>query len=219
MLFRSNGFTSTSQNPSISPATTSQTGTYSVTGTDANGCVNTATVSVSVSASPTVTVSSSTYTVYTGSSITFTSSGANSYVWLPGGNTTAQLTLNPSTEGTYTYCVVGTNTQGCQDSSCVIFTVVKLDCGELYIPTAFSPNGDNANDELCVYGAKCIEVMQLRIYDRWGEIVFETTDPEFCWDGKYKGEPLNTAVFAYFLTATFKSGESIEVKGNISLIK
>jgi hypothetical protein len=50
-------------------------------------------------------------------------------------------------------------------------------------------------------------------------LVFETADPNFCWDGTHNGKKLNVGVFAYFLNASFKNGESVELKGNVSLIK
>ncbi|MFN6038078.1 MAG: gliding motility-associated C-terminal domain-containing protein [Bacteroidota bacterium] len=214
-----NGFSSNAQNPQIFPANINQSGTYSVTVSDANGCVNTASVSIQVTSTPTVSVSTTSYTFNTSESVTLSASGANNFVWSPGGATGSSLTINSPTEGLLTYCAIGSNTQGCQDSTCINLWVVKFDCGELYIPNAFSPNGDYANDEFCVYGAKCIETMQLKIFDRWGNMVFETSNPDFCWDGSYNGKMLNTGVFAYTLAATFKNGEKKDVKGNVSLIK
>ena len=215
-----NGFTSTTQNPTIFPAALTQSGTYTVTGTDANGCVNTSTVSVLVTPTPTVSVSSSSYSVSSGSSVVITASGANTYNWNPGGQTGSQLTINAANEGLFTYCAIGTTSQGCQDSACVIFSVFDLDCGSLYIPNAFSPNGDNSNDELCVYGTLCVNQIQLKIYDRWGEKVFESNSTtNNCWDGKFNGTALNAGVYAYILTATFNNGTSTELKGNISLVK
>ncbi len=70
----------------------------------------------------------------------------------------------------------------------------------------------------CVRG-NCIETIYFIIYDRWGEKVFETTDQKICWDGTYKGKLLNTAVFTYYMMATLTSGEKINKKGNISLIR
>ncbi|TAL57928.1 MAG: gliding motility-associated C-terminal domain-containing protein, partial [Bacteroidetes bacterium] len=87
-----------------------------------------------------------------------------------------------------------------------------------YIPNAFSPNGDGENDIFYVRG-NCIKELTFIIYNRWGEKVFETTDPKICWDGIYKGKPLNTAVFVYYMEATLTNGEKINRKGNISLIK
>jgi gliding motility-associated-like protein len=57
------------------------------------------------------------------------------------------------------------------------------------------------------------------LYDRWGEKIFESTDQQFCWDGKYKGELMNTQVLVYSLRAVTTSGNTITRKGNISLLR
>mgnify|MGYP000185300392 CR=1 FL=1 len=91
-------------------------------------------------------------------------------------------------------------------------------CGDVFIPSAFTPNEDLSNDVLCVYG-KCIRTMNLKIFNRWGEKIVETEDKEFCWEGAYKGVRLESAVFHYVLEATLTTGASIVKKGNISLIR
>ena len=95
---------------------------------------------------------------------------------------------------------------------------LDLQCGEVFITTAFSPNSDGENEMECVYG-KCIETMEFLIFDRWGEKVFESNDPKICWDGNYKNKPLDTSVFVYYFFATLVTGEKITKKGNISLIR
>jgi len=87
-----------------------------------------------------------------------------------------------------------------------------------YIPNAFSPNGDNHNDKEYVY-SDCINTMDLNIYDRWGNKVFESTNIKYGWDGTYKGLAMNTGSFAYYLTATFQDGATINKKGNIALVR
>ncbi len=91
------------------------------------------------------------------------------------------------------------------------------------MPNAFSPNEDGENDVLEIYfgNTSCIKNFKLIIYDRWGEKAFETTDPDFQWDGVYKTKPQgeNTTVFDYYMWATFVSGKAINGKGNISLLK
>ena len=96
-----------------------------------------------------------------------------------------------------------------------------LQCKLPIVPTAFSPdgNGDVRNESLCIYGAACIQVLQFRIYDRWGEKVFESTDPNLCWDGTYKGKELNAGVYAYYLSATLNNGTEVKLNGNITLVK
>lgn len=100
------------------------------------------------------------------------------------------------------------------------FSLIKLfnDCGEMFVPNAFSPDNNGENDMECVYG-KCVKSLYFAIYDRWGEKVFETTDINKCWDGTYKGKEMNTAVFVYYMKATLFTGEEVNKKGNISLIR
>ncbi|MBL7953017.1 MAG: gliding motility-associated C-terminal domain-containing protein [Flavobacteriales bacterium] len=95
---------------------------------------------------------------------------------------------------------------------------VPLECA-LFVPNAFSPDSSTRNDAHCIYGTECIASMQFNIYDRWGNKVFETTDPKACWNGTHNGQPLDPAVFVYHLSATLNSGETIERQGNISLLK
>ncbi|MBC7861944.1 MAG: gliding motility-associated C-terminal domain-containing protein, partial [Bacteroidia bacterium] len=213
------GFTSTLQNPVISPGTVASSGIYSVTVTDAGGCTNTTTVSVVVNPMPIVGMTfAANDTITLGQSVTLTASGAAGYVW-DNASTATSIIVSPTATGDFTYCVYGT-TAGCIDSQCVDIHVKKLDCGELFFPNAFSPNGDHANDELCVYGAQCITVFQLYIFDRWGEKVFESTDPAFCWDGTYKGKALNAGIYAYYLNASVTgTADPIIKKGNVSLVK
>ncbi|MES2592431.1 MAG: gliding motility-associated C-terminal domain-containing protein [Bacteroidota bacterium] len=100
------------------------------------------------------------------------------------------------------------------------FALMKLinECGEMFVPTAFSPDGNGENDVECVYG-KCVKTIYFAIYDRWGEKVFETTDQSQCWDGTFRGKEMNTAVFVYYMKATLTTGEEVSKKGNISLLR
>lgn len=88
----------------------------------------------------------------------------------------------------------------------------------VFVPNAFTPNGDGNNDVLYVRGLGITEV-QLFVYDRWGEKVFETNSQDKGWDGKYEGMLVDPGIFAYYLNIIFCDGEKYFEKGNISLIK
>lgn len=88
----------------------------------------------------------------------------------------------------------------------------------MYVPNAFTPNNDKANDVLYVRGI-CLESISFMIFNRWGEKVFETTDQKIGWDGTYKGEALNTGIFVYRLEGKTHEGKSFSAKGNITLIR
>ncbi len=143
------------------------------------------------------------------------------------GMTGQTITVSPSV--TTQYCVIVTETNGCTDTSCVTVFVGPIDCistGPLYLPNAFSPNGDGENDFLQIYfgNFNCINTFKLVLFDRWGERIFETSDPAFKWDGTLKGESENSAVFSFYMEATYLSPSTFNKmpdvrKGNISLVR
>ncbi|HEU4719475.1 MAG TPA: gliding motility-associated C-terminal domain-containing protein, partial [Bacteroidia bacterium] len=194
-------------------------GSYTCTVTDANGCSANTPVTVTTNPLPTPTVSSGT-TIIIGSSTTLTATGGTSYVWTPSTDLSCVSCQSPvaSPTQTTTYCVNVTDANGCSDSACTT-VAVNTDCGTIFVPSGFSPNGDNENDQLCIYGTQCMQSVDFVIYDRWGEKVFETTDPHLCWDGTYKGEMLNNGVFVYYLQAYMLDGSIKTQKGNITLVR
>lgn len=88
---------------------------------------------------------------------------------------------------------------------------------EVGVPTAFSPNNDGINDVLFVLGS--ISNLEFVVYNRWGQAVFQTNDRSIGWDGTFNGQPLNPGVFAYRLSGKLPNGETIQRKGNITLVR
>jgi len=144
-------------------------------------------------------------------------SGFASYTWQDG---SSAQTYAATSQGTYWVTVVDTN--GCLDRDTI--TITSEGCENIvFVPDIFSPNDDNRNDIFYIQG-KGIESLNLVIYDRWGEKVFEkngfsANDPRMGWDGSYRGEMMNSAVFVYVLTGQFITGESILQKGDFTLIR
>ena len=89
---------------------------------------------------------------------------------------------------------------------------------DIFIPNIFSPNGDLNNDVLYVRSHN-IKTMELTIYNRWGEKVFESKDIDKGWDGTFKNSKCNEGVFVWYLNATLKDDKTIVKKGNITLIR
>ncbi len=204
----------TTQSINVNPTTNNTV--YSVTLTNSNpaGC-NTATASVSVDVGGLSSVNAgANQTINIGQTATLTATNASNFTWNTGATS---ATINVTPTQTTTYTVTSTDASGCVTSDVVLVTV-DIKCGEVFMPTAFSPNGDGNNDVECVYG-NCISSVYLAIYDRWGEKVFETEDKTICWDGTYKGKPLNTGVYVYKLEATLFTNEVIQKKGNITLTR
>lgn len=88
----------------------------------------------------------------------------------------------------------------------------------LFIPDAFSPNGDGYNDKLFVRGNN-IQELYFAVFDRWGEKVFETTDKNNGWDGTYKGSTLSGAVFVYYCKGKYTDGKEFKQKGDVTLVR
>lgn len=88
----------------------------------------------------------------------------------------------------------------------------------MFIPSAFSPNGDGVNDILYVRG-RCLKNFTLQIFNRWGELVFETSDKNIGWDGTQNGQALNTSVFVYKLEGTTYDNKHYIQKGHITLLR
>jgi gliding motility-associated-like protein len=117
------------------------------------------------------------------------------------------------------YSLTITDSNNCSATEATSITNVDEDCDYfIFIPTVFSPNGDGENDILFLRG-KGIEEFSLVIYNRCGNKVFETNDLNVGWDGTYKGQSLNSAVFVYYVKGTYKNGDNLMQKGNISIVK
>jgi gliding motility-associated-like protein len=96
----------------------------------------------------------------------------------------------------------------------------------IYVPSAFSPNGDGINDLLLIYvrPETVRQVKRFDVYNRWGESVysaanFAPNDPVHGWDGLFRGQPLQPAVFAYYAEVEFIDGTVEIVRGDVTLVK
>jgi gliding motility-associated-like protein len=94
----------------------------------------------------------------------------------------------------------------------------------LYVPNAFSPNGDGTNESFQAYSLNPVDfqTFELKVFDRWGNQLFETGNPETGWDGTFRGKPVDTGVYAWFLkTKVFACGRVLEVfkRGDLTLLR
>lgn len=160
-----------------------------------------------------------------GESVNFQVSVNNgdSYSWSPNDSTLSCIDcLSPiATPPTSTeYCITVMSVDSCVATECLKINVEPI-CKDIFIPNAFSPNGDGNNDLLEIHTKfDCITDFSLQIFDRWGEMVFEATKPTEIWDGKFDGKELNSAVFVYQLKyKTIEMNEFIKKSGNVSIIR
>lgn len=146
-----------------------------------------------------------------------------SYLWVPANSlnnsTIANPFATPSSETTYTVLYTENNT-GCKFYKSYTIYAWEINCAEpdVFLPNAFTPNNDLENDVLYVRG-KFVEEVDLKIYNRWGELVFETTDQNVGWDGTYKGNKVDPAVFVYHLKVKCIDGQDYFKKGNVTVIR
>jgi gliding motility-associated-like protein len=198
-------------------------GTYSVVAW-IGSCTDTAFTNITVNQLPTASVSPD-VTIVQGQSTELSASGGINYMWSDG-NPGSSNTVAP--QFSEEYCVTVFDANNCKDTACLKVHVISCEtAGELYLPDAFSPNGDGENDELQIYFGlfDCIQSFHLVIYNRWGQKVYETSDAFFKWKGIYNTGTLkdsrvaDTEVFVYRLDATLGDKSKISRKGNISLIR
>jgi gliding motility-associated-like protein len=120
---------------------------------------------------------------------------------------------------TTTYTVSGTAQNGCKANATVTITI-DIRCNELFVPTIFSPNnnGPALNEQLCIF-SNCIAEMDFAIYNRWGQLIFQTNDPQKCWNGTHDGKDAVSSVYAYRLYVKQLNGIIINKSGNITLTR
>lgn len=166
-------------------------------------------------------------TIRFGMSVALTGTGAVGYSWGPP-YMISKLTGNStvvSPHQTTQYILTGYNSLGCSSNDTINVIVIE-DCGEMFVPNAFSPNDqDNIeNETLKVYGY-CLETMTFQVFNRWGQKVWETTDQTKGWDGTFSpdgvstGDKLNSGVFVYRLEGKDYNGKGYSMKGNVTLIR
>ena len=141
------------------------------------------------------------------------------YTWIPSTGLSNAATISPNFNFTAAtnYVIKITNDAGCilNDS----LNVLIFDQADFLVPKAFSPNNDGRNDKL-LFAAPGIESFQyLRIFNRWGNLVFETSNLSVFWDGSFKGLPQPAEVYSWFAEGISKSGNKIQRNGQTLILR
>lgn len=139
------------------------------------------------------------------------------YVWSTGENGES-IVVSPVETTTYTVTVTDTN--GCVAIDQVIVEVrtAKCDESDIFVPNAFSPNGDDANPIFYVR-SNFIDELEMIIYNRWGQEVFRSNDINIGWDGTFAGKELSPDVYAYYINVLCINGMRYKKSGNVSLMR
>lgn len=208
-------------NPVVTPP---RTVTYVLTVFDIQGCPKPGRDTVTVIVNPRVRAYAGRDTsVIVGQPLQLFATGGVSYSWTPATGLNNPNIQNPV--GTYSanidtimYKVVVRDNIGCADSSYVIVRVFQT-APSIFVPTAFTPNSDGLND---VARPICVGIRKINyfsIYNRWGELVFTTTENEKGWDGRINGVLQSTNVFVWIVSAEDYLGGKYFDKGTVTLIR
>ena len=186
---------------------------------DTHGCGDTLSLYVSVQPPFNMQLWNNDTTIYLGESIQLNVTGAPFYYWNP----TNYISYSQSNDGLatplsdITYYVTGVSLlQGCPQTDSFRVTVIEQD---VFVPSAFSPNGDGINDIFHVTARKLITLQEFKIMNRWGQQIFETRDISKGWDGNFKGKMQDPGVYYYMIKVASPTGKTQFLKGDITLIR
>jgi gliding motility-associated-like protein len=204
------------------------TTTYMVVGHDRFNCfTDTGYIPLTVYPIPTVNAGPD-QTIVGGSTaqlLATASPDVTTYKWSPATTLSCYNCPNPGATPNQTtkYNVEVSNLKGCSSSD-EVTVFVLCDKGNLFIPNTFSPNGDGVNDLLYPRGKGIYTIKSFKIFNRWGELVFEAAnfsanDPSKAWNGTFNGKKLNPDVYVYLIDVICDNKSVLGFKGNISLIE
>ncbi|CAN5334752.1 hypothetical protein BH09BAC1_BH09BAC1_09910 [soil metagenome] len=199
-------------------------GLYAITVTDYEGCTFLLdTLLPNIGEPVVVNIDPSQATIFNGDQIQLDVVSANILVtalWGPITGLSCGTCFNPRADPrvTTTYTLQVEDLDGCKGDTTITITVIK-DENSAFVPTAFSPDGDGKNDILYLRSPR-VKNLEFRIFDRWGQEMFYTTDQGIGWSGTDKNDkPANVGVYVYYAVLIFENGKTRTIKGNITLLK
>lgn len=206
---------------------TFESGNYAVSVEDTKGCITDTLLTVDaapelkVDLGPDVSISF-------GDSLTLnalTSYPVDTFIWSPVDflKTPTALSTELRPPQTIRYKILVRDAAGCQAADDVMIKVERNP--RIFVPNTFNPESDTENGILTIYsGAEVKQIPQFRIYDRWGNSVFERfdfqpNDPSLGWDGRWRGKKVNPGVFVYLLEVEYFDGTKESLKGDITVLR
>lgn len=214
------------KDPVASPATNT---VYTVIGKDSNACfADTATVNVVVNTLPTVDIPANNITLPSGSAYQLQAVGSSdvqAYQWLPPTGLSCYNCPNPiaTVNKTGTYTVTVLNANGCSSEDSIMFNTV-CNSDMVFVPNTFSPNNDGMNDYFFPNAKASLTVKSMRIFNRWGQKIFEktnflTNNYNSGWNGRYNNKDQASDVYIYIIELQCTDGGKIIMKGNVNLLR
>ncbi len=137
------------------------------------------------------------------------------YTWSTG--QTGQTIMAPANLNPSVFSVTVTSAEGCFYSDELSF---EIEVAVIAIPNVFTPNGDDSNDYFNVYSNnEDIVITEFKVFNRWGQLVYNNDDPANGWDGTYKNEPAPSDAYIYVISVQFPSGTVQNAKGDVTLLR
>ncbi len=209
---------STGQNQSditVSPINGTQ---YTVTVTDQSNCTSTVSMWLDVIQLPTTDITAESDTICRGATITLHVTGATEYLWNTGSKVNS-ITVTPPESSTY--WATGTNyMNGVYCHVTDTFNLGVKRCNRFYVPNAFTPDSDGNNDDFGPIGVfQGLERYEVFIFDRFGKLVFHSTDPMNRWDGRINGQIGPEAAYAYKIYIKEAYSDEYLLTGTVTLIR
>jgi len=208
-------------NPTAYPLNTT---TYMITSFDTRGCPKPGYDTVLVTVLPKIHPFAGNDTlVVVGQPLQLNAEGGVNYFWDPSTGLNNPAIKNPigiygAETDSVQYTVKVFNEIGCYDSAFVSVTVFKTN-PYVFVPSAFTPNGDGLNDMIRPIAVGVQQIKYFQIFNRWGQMIFHTTTNEHGWDGKIAGTPQGSNVFVWMVSAIDYLGKPIFLKGTVTLIR
>ena len=201
-----------------------QTTTFVLTVFDNLGCPKPGVDTVNVIVEPPIDLRLNGDTsIVVGQVLQLTGSGASRYLWIPAFGLSDATIANPTAVYTQPaeqliYTFIGFNNAGCRDSITLRIRVFS-GAPTVYVPTAFTPNGDGLNETLKPTLAGMQGLSFFRIFNRYGEMIFNTTSPYDAWDGRVKNQKQSSGLFTWMVQAVNYEGKTIQAKGTTMLVR
>jgi gliding motility-associated-like protein len=222
-----NGKTFSIQNPPIQQFLLPGNFNVNLVATNSSGCIDTAAKKLIVHPIPAITVPAS-LTKIVGVPLTIPATYSNnivSYLWRPSATLNCPDCPQPiaSPKFTTNYNILVIDSNGCKNSA-TVNVIVTCQGADMFVPNTFSPNGDGSNDIFYVRGKGLDRVKSLRVFNRWGQVVFEqqnfpVNNAMYGWDGTYKGNKALPDVYVYQIEIFCENSEIIRFEGNVALIQ
>ena len=146
---------------------------------------------------------------------------ASDYYWTPGSQLSCTNCLDPFIQNlnyTELYYFIAIDSSGCRAEDSIYVRMICTD-DAIFIPNTFTPNGDQKNDVFRIRSYGMSHISLFRVYNRWGELIFETSNINEGWDGTWKGQLCFPAVYVYYVEGVCSDGTILLKHGNVTLVR